>query len=104
MAAPCGSRRHRERLLVRPLKAVLVVGVLVTAACLVEAAGQRRVAPATVTLFEGARLISGDGGAPVENSAFVVTNSTFTWVGRRGERQLPAGAARIDLTGKTVIP
>ena len=54
--------------------------------------------------FEGARLIVGDGSAPVENSAFVVEGDTFTWVGRTGERQPPAGAVRVDLSGKTVMP
>ena len=57
-----------------------------------------------VTLFEGARLIVGDGTAPIENSAFVVQGDSITWVGRRGERMPPAGAARVDLTGKTVMP
>ena len=57
-----------------------------------------------VTLFEGARLITGDGGAPIENSAILVENSQFTRVGRRGDVQVPAGAARADLTGKTVMP
>src|SRR5207247_118454 len=56
------------------------------------------------TLFEGARLIPGDGGAPIESSAFVVENDRFTSVGRKGEIQAPPGAARIDLTGKTVLP
>src|SRR6185295_7490307 len=56
------------------------------------------------TWFEGARLIVGDGSAPIENSAFLVEGQTFTWVGRKGERQPPAGAARVDLSGKTVIP
>ena len=55
-------------------------------------------------LFEGARLITGNPGAPIEDSAFLVENSRFTRVGRRGEIQPPAGAARVDLTGKTVIP
>ena len=54
--------------------------------------------------FEGARLIPGDGSGPVENSAFLLENETFTWVGRKGERQPPAGAVRVDLSGKTVIP
>jgi len=57
-----------------------------------------------VTLFEGARLISGDGSAPIEVSAFVVENDTFTRVGTRGELSVPEGAAQVDLTGKTVIP
>ena len=52
----------------------------------------------------GARLIVGDGSAPIEGSAFLVENGRFTQVGRKGEVQAPAGAARVDLTGKTVIP
>src|SRR5712691_8062158 len=59
---------------------------------------------ATVTLFEGARLIMGDGQAPIESSAFIVDNGRFTSVGRKGELRLPPGAARVDLTGKTVMP
>ena len=55
------------------------------------------------TLFEGARLITGDGSV-IENSAFVVRGNMFTQVGRKGEIALPAGGARVDLTGKTVIP
>ena len=57
-----------------------------------------------VTVFEGARLITADGGAPIENSAFIVSNDKFTTVGRKGAIQVPAGAARVDLTGKTVMP
>jgi imidazolonepropionase-like amidohydrolase len=55
-------------------------------------------------LYEGARLIAGDGKAAVENSAFAVENGRFTRVGRRGEIPLPPGANRVDLRGKTVIP
>ena len=54
--------------------------------------------------FEGARLIVGDGTSPIENAAFLVEGESFTWVGRVGEREAPAGAVRVDLTGKTVIP
>jgi imidazolonepropionase-like amidohydrolase len=56
-----------------------------------------------VILYEGARLITGDG-TTIENSAFVVTNDQFTRVGRKGEVPLPAAAQRVDLTGKTVMP
>ena len=56
------------------------------------------------TWFEGARLIDGNGGAPIETSAFLVEDGVFTWVGRQGERESPDGAERVDLSGKTVIP
>ena len=55
-------------------------------------------------LFEGARLIVGDGSAPIENSAFLIEGNKILKVGRKGELQLPAGAGRINLTGKTVMP
>jgi len=59
---------------------------------------------ATVTVFEGARLIIGDGSAPIENSAFIVENNQFTQVGAKGTLQAPAGAAHVVLAGKTVMP
>ncbi len=82
---------------------LLVVACLFLAACASQVDNQ---APGTpgVTVFEGARLITGDGSAPIENSAFTVEKNQFTRVGRRGELPVPAGAARVDLTGKTVMP
>ena len=61
-------------------------------------------APAGVTVFEGARVIVGDGRAPIENAAFVIDGGRFTLVGRAGDVKAPAGAARVSLSGKTVIP
>ena len=60
-------------------------------------------AQTSATVYEGARLTTGGGGT-IENSAFVVENGRFTQVGRRGELELPAGAGRVDLAGKTVMP
>lgn len=82
-----------------PAKHKLVAILAVTAACCSPVAAQSR-----VTLFEGARLITGDGSAPIENSEFVVEDTLFTRVGKRGQVPVPPGARRVDLTGKTVIP
>ncbi len=70
------ERRDMEKLLMRQLRPQHVVGVLLTA-WLAQVAAQRPAGPATVTLFEGARLITGDGGAPIEGSAFLVEGSTL---------------------------
>ena len=59
---------------------------------------------AQTTLYEGARLIPGDGKPAIERSAFIVTDGTITRVGRQGDVKAPAGAARVDVTGKTVMP
>jgi imidazolonepropionase-like amidohydrolase len=72
------------------------------AACSTPTHGQARTP--NVIVFEGARLIAGDGSAPIENSVIVVEGSQFTRIGRRGEVQMPSGAQHVDLTGKTVIP
>jgi imidazolonepropionase-like amidohydrolase len=55
-------------------------------------------------LYEGARLIPGDAQAPIDASAFLVEKGVITRIGRKGEVTAPAGAARVDLTGKTVMP
>jgi len=81
----------------------LIVVLLFVAAVCAGLAGQTP-QPAGVTVYEGARLIVGDGSAPIENSAFVVQGDRVTDVGRRGQLKVPAGAARMDLTGKTVMP
>ena len=81
----------------------LIFGLLFLAAFSTSGATQAPQGTA-VTVFEGARLIVGDGAAPIENSAFIVANNRFTQVGRRGQVNVPAGAARVDLTGKTVMP
>jgi imidazolonepropionase-like amidohydrolase len=76
----------------------------VVAACVAPATSEPPAAIRGVTLFEGARVIIGDGAAPIEDSAFVVQDGRFTSVGRRGEVEAPEGIARVDLTGKTVMP
>jgi imidazolonepropionase-like amidohydrolase len=55
------------------------------------------------TLYQGARLITGDGSV-IENSAFLVTDNQISQVGRKGEVPLPTGGTRVDLSGKTVMP
>ena len=62
-------------------------------------------APAAgVTVFEGARVIVGDGRAPIENASFIVNGARFVQVGRGADVRPPAGAARVSLAGKTVMP
>src|SRR6185503_6256149 len=86
---------------IRPLSYLLFLACgFLAAACAFPTLSQT---PAT-TIFEGARLITGDGSAPIESSAFIVENQRFTRIGRKGELQAPANAARVDLTGKTVMP
>ena len=84
------------------MKRILACSLAIACACGLAAAFQTRTAGPV--WFEGARLIVGDGSMPIENSAFLVEGDSFTWAGRSGDRQAPQGAARVDLSGKTVIP
>ena len=85
-----------------PLLALVLAASLAATGC--SSPGQSQTGAVPAIVFEGARLITGDGSAPIENSAFVVAGGSFTSVGRRDSVQIPAGAARVDLTGKTVMP
>src|SRR5213593_3548217 len=78
------------------------LALFVVAASSVTALGQ---APATgVTVFEGARVILGDARAPIEKASFIVNGARFVQVGRASDVRVPAGATRVNLAGKTVMP
>ena len=80
--------------------ATVALGVL--AGLAVPARGQ---APATgVTVFEGARLIVGNESAPIENATLVVDGTRIVQAGRAADVRVPAGATRVNLAGKTVMP
>ena len=56
-----------------------------------------------VTVFEGARVIVGDGRV-IDNATIVVNAGKIAQVGRAADVKAPAGATRVSLTGKTVMP
>src|SRR6266404_5465061 len=74
------------------------------AACSTPRVEEQSGASKPVFLFEGARLIAGDGSAPIDDSEFLVERGIIARIGRKGELTLPAGAKRVDLSGKTVMP
>ena len=73
---------------------------LLSAAC-APASDADSGAPATV--YEGARVITGDGSI-VEDAVVVVREGRFAAVGARGEVDVPGGATTIDVSGKTIMP
>jgi imidazolonepropionase-like amidohydrolase len=82
----------------------MFVSLIAIAAVLDSVSATRAGQTGGATLFEGARLIAGDGRAPIDNSAFLVVGDRITRVGKKGEVTAPSGAVRVDLTGKTVMP
>src|SRR5882672_10369138 len=59
---------------------------------------------AQVTVFEGARVIVGDGRAPIENGTILVDGAKIVQVGPAATVKAPTGATRVNLAGKTVMP
>src|SRR5687767_10018283 len=79
------------------MKKILLV-LTATAAAVITTAAQSK-----VTVFEGARVIVGDGKT-IDNATIVVQGDRFTQVGPAASVKVPAGAARVSVTGKTVMP
>ncbi len=84
------------------IAAAATVAVSIVAALAIPAWAQ---APAAgVTAYEGARLIVGDGRAPIEGATLVVDGAKIVQAGRAADVSVPAGARRVSLAGKTIMP
>jgi imidazolonepropionase-like amidohydrolase len=81
------------------------VKLLVAAAALAlgALAGVATAQGQTITAFEGARLIIGNGSL-VENGTMIVEGTRIVRVGAAADVRAPAGATRVSLAGKTVMP
>lgn len=60
-------------------------------------------ASAQVTAFVGARLIDGTGQV-IENGTLLIDGARIVAAGPAASTPVPAGATRIDATGKTILP
>jgi imidazolonepropionase-like amidohydrolase len=87
----------------RGVDAVALTATLALAVFAEFAVPARAQAPA-VTAFEGARLIVGNGRPSIENGTVVVEGTKITQAGPAVDVNVPAGATRVNLTGKTVMP
>ncbi len=76
-----------------------------TAIALLVVAAVSAQTPASVPiLFEGGRLIADARRPPIENAALLIDRGRVVSSGRNGEVKAPAGALRVDFTGKTIVP
>jgi imidazolonepropionase-like amidohydrolase len=57
-----------------------------------------------VTAFEGARIITGNEAGPIENGTLVIQGTRILQIGKAAEVQVPAGATRVNVAGKTIMP
>lgn len=81
----------------------LTLAVVMAAGVAMAAASGTAQTPGA-TAFDGARVIVGDGSAPIENATVVVANGRISGVGPAGKVQVPAGATRVNVGGKTIMP
>lgn len=54
--------------------------------------------------FEGARIIDGTGAPAIENGVLVVRDGRIEAVGAADEVEAPPDSARIDVSGRTIMP
>lgn len=80
-----------------------VIGCAVAILVIATALGQSQQVANSIA-FVGARVIDGTGAAPIANATVLVTNGRIDRVGPAAAMKIPAGATRIDLAGKTLIP
>lgn len=79
----------------------LLVCLLAAAGAAAAVAGQ---SPSSTVILVGARLIDGTGAPPIVNAALVVTGGRVERVGPAAAVEIPSGAVRIDVAGRTIIP
>src|SRR3954463_1942196 len=77
------------------------IATIALSALVIFAASAAPVAAQSVTAYEGARVIVGDGRV-IDNATLIVDGTKLSQVG--AAVHAPAGAKRVDLRGKTVMP
>ena len=65
---------------------------------------RHRAAQPRALVLDNVRIIDGAGAAPIENGRIVLQGERIAAVGTAAAVAAPAGAERVDLAGKTVIP
>ena len=85
------------------IPAVRPASLAVAAALMLGCAPDGGGGGAGVTAFEGATVLTGDGSV-IPSAVFLVRDGQFAAVGASGEVEVPDGAERVDLSGRTVMP
>ena len=84
-----------------PIATAVVVG-LVVAGSWVRSSEAQAPPAGNVVALTGARVIDGTGAAPIDRATIVISGGRIQAVGTTVA--VPAGATRIDMTGKTILP
>jgi imidazolonepropionase-like amidohydrolase len=85
-----------------PLRPAFLAGLILVCFSSLTAAQNSPSASPSVQAWVGARVIDGTGRPAIENATLLVRDGRIAAVGKRVK--IPAGAQRIDATGRTIIP
>jgi imidazolonepropionase-like amidohydrolase len=82
--------------------AAVVIGIGLTWAVVSNDGSQAQAPGGAVVALTGARVIDGTGAAPLERATILLSGDRIQAVGT--DVAIPAGATRVDMTGKTIVP
>jgi len=95
-----------SRPMVRPARRLttplILMGALLIAGCGSDAESANE--GAGMLAFEGARIITGDGSQAIDNGTVLVHDGRIQWVGASADADVPSGASRVAMEGKTIMP
>ena len=82
--------------------AAILVGIGLVWAALSIQTPQAQAPGGAVTALTGARVIDGTGAPPIERATVLISGDRIQAVG--ANVAIPAGATRVDMAGKTIVP
>jgi imidazolonepropionase-like amidohydrolase len=85
-------------------RAAAAIGILMATTVLSFQQALSQAPGPEIVAFTGARLIDGTGSAPIENATLLVENGRVSAMGASETVQVPDGARRVTLDGKTIMP
>lgn len=84
--------------------AALGLGTLLALGTLASPPSQAQAPAGGTVALTNARIIDGTGRAPIDRGTIVLVNGKVSAVGPVASVMIPAGAQRIDLAGRTIVP
>lgn len=95
---------NRADRLTASLRRFPITAALAAAFIAASCGGGEEVPASTAVAYTGAGLIVGDGTGPIADSVIVVDGGRITAAGPASSVEVPAGAERVELSGRFVIP
>lgn len=89
---------------IAPRLSALCASTLLILACLTFQPSCAQTPTGVTVALTGGRVIDGTGRAPLEQATLVITNGRIAAIGPSASVPIPAGAVRIDISGKTILP